>query len=102
MRVNWMRAEIECDGCGRPFQVKIDEGMSLKTCTDLMDVAEASVRAGYTPNGGIVDTCSMQHDMALCPACTRKADAIGGDDEDYQPTRDEIIRAVTTGWQDAP
>lgn len=93
MRVNWIRAEIECEGCGKPFQVKIDEGTSLDRYGDLVDVAADAVRAGCTPNGGIVETCSMQHDMPLCPACTSKTDAIGDDDE-YQPTKAEILRAT--------
>lgn len=92
MRVNWIRAEIECEGCGKPFQVKFDEGMPLAGYADLIDVAADAVRAGYTPHGGIVDTCSMQHDMPLCPACTRKTNAIG--DDDYQPTREEILPSV--------
>lgn len=92
MRVNWIRAEIECEGCGNPFQVKIDEGMSLDRFGDLMDVAADAVRAGYVPGGGIVHTCSMQHDMPLCPDCTTKTDAIG--DDDYQPTKAEILRAT--------
>lgn len=92
MRVNWIRAEIECEGCGKPFQVKFDEGMPLAGYADLIDVAADAVRAGYTPHGGIVDTCSMQHDMPLCPACTRKTNAIG--DDDYQPTREEILRGI--------
>lgn len=94
MRVNWVRAEIECDTCGKPFQVKIDEGMLIGNFDDMMEIAEDAVRAGYTPHGGIVDMCSMQHDMALCAACTTKVDAIG--DEDYEPTRDEIIKATRT------
>lgn len=92
MRVNWIRAEVECDGCGKPFHVKMDEGRTITRDIDMMDVVADEVRAGYTPNGGIIDTCSMQHDMALCPACTRKVDAIG--DDDHEPTRDEILRAT--------
>lgn len=91
-RVNWIRAEIECDTCGKPFQIKIDEGWCPPAGWSMHDVAIDSVRSGYTPDGGILHTSSVQHDMALCPACTSKADAIG--DDDYQPTRDEVMAAT--------
>lgn len=95
MRVNWIRAEIECAGCGKPFQVSIDTATKLESYGDLMDVAENAVRGGCSISGGFVESCSIQHDMALCPTCTSKTDRIG-DDENYQPTKAEILSATAS------
>jgi hypothetical protein len=91
--VNWIRAEVECEACGKPFQVKFDEGMTLDNFDDLIEVTEDAVRAGYTPNGGILEMCSMEHGHPLCPTCTTKALSIG--DEGYLPTWDEILQATS-------
>ena len=92
IRVNWIRASVECEGCGTHFEVSIDEGLTVPDGWDMIDVVDNAVCSGDTPKGGFLDSCSMTADMPLCPACTRKADAIG--DDEHNPTREEVLQAT--------
>lgn len=87
MRVEWIKASVQCDACGRHFVQRVDPGRLIPEGWDLMDVIRDEIR------GGALSACpSVQVGMVLCATCTTKADAIG--DEDYQPTREEILRAT--------
>ncbi|ODN70192.1 hypothetical protein [Methylobrevis pamukkalensis] len=85
MSLRDITARFSCDGCGARFEGYIDP--AWRTCEVLpsvFDLAEDAIR-GFGPG-------SVQADMHLCAACTRVADAIG--DEEYLPTRDEIVAAL--------
>ena len=90
MSIMHIKAHFECDGCGKEFFVGMDA--ADETCPSLpslVDLAEDTLRGGNPITG---ECGSVQHDLHLCGACTRKADDIG--DDDYTPTRDEILRAT--------
>lgn len=93
MNVVKLTARVECDGCGKHFDAPMDTGRAIPVGWDLPALIEDAVRGGC---GELSGSTSVQHDLALCVDCTRKADAIGDDDE-YQPTRDEILRATMPG-----
>lgn len=84
MSVKDIKASIECDGCGQIFKVDIDTADT--GC--VMDLVVEAIKDDFLLS-------SVQHDLHLCQDCTRIADRLGleGDDE-YQPTRDEILKAV--------
>jgi hypothetical protein len=98
--LNWVRACWQCDGCGKNFVVEIDPGWKPPAEWDIDDIAKDAVRGGevveMTKHGtikfGIVGSSSIQHDMVLCRDCTRIADGIG--DDDYRPSKDEILREL--------
>src|SRR3546814_15819529 len=56
---------------------------------DMLSIAENAILGGMTSDG---EFCSIQADMHLCGDCTAVADAIRHDEEEYQPTADEITR----------
>lgn len=90
MAFKFIKAHFECDGCGKDFYVGMDA--ADETCEALPSVADLAedVLRGGNP---IVGECgSVQCDLHLCHDCTSKADAIG--DEDYAPTRQEILEAT--------
>lgn len=79
MSVDWIRAQIECDGCGSRFLVELDPAYTPPAGWSPHDVAEDAVRGGMrVPQKGeipITGDTSVQEGRMLCPACTRKADA---------------------------
>ena len=88
MSISVIRVTVECDGCGKQFRVDMDP--ATKTAgADLYFYAEDFVRGGMTSDG---EFCSVQADLQLCGECTSKADSIG--DEDYAPTRTEILEKI--------
>lgn len=89
MRIEWMRANVQCDGCGNHFVVRVDTGRTIPPGWDLPQIVVEEIRNGDMA----VHAPSYQADMALCTTCTKVADGIGDDDE-YQPTREEILRAI--------
>lgn len=90
MSISVIRASIECDACGSQFRVDVDP--ATKTAgADIFFYAEDAIRGGSTSDG---DSCSVQADLQLCSSCTTAADGINLGDENYKPTRDEILRAV--------
>jgi hypothetical protein len=102
--IRWLRACWECDGCGKDFIVEIDTGWKPPAEWDFVDIARDAVAGGsqvtieplgkhhITTHVGLVDSCSIQHDMMLCKDCTRIADEIG--DDNYQPSKDEILACL--------
>src|SRR3546814_3251440 len=57
----------------------------------MLSIAENAIRGGMTSDG---EFCSIQADMHLCGDCTAVADAIRPDEDEYQPTADEIKRKL--------
>lgn len=90
MAITSIKAHFECDGCGKPFWLTIDAAEETRPALpSIADIAEDTLRGG---NPGDGECGSVQCDLHLCHACTRKADSIG--DEDHQPTRQEILEAT--------
>lgn len=90
MGITYIRAHFECDGCARRFWVDVDAASETSEhLPSIADIAEDALRGGNPADG---ECGSVQHDLHLCHDCTRKADGIG--DENYQPTRDEILHAT--------
>lgn len=92
MSIVVIKAFFDCDGCGAHFGVELDPARkSWKRRQSLDSMAEDAIRGGSTLSG---DSCSVQAELHLCPKCTNVADGINLGDDDYEPTRDEILRAV--------
>jgi hypothetical protein len=92
MSIAAIKAYFDCDGCGTQFGVELDPASKAWERGQSLDsMAEDAIRGGSTLAG---DSCSLQADLHLCPKCTRTADGINPEDDGYQPTRDEILRAV--------
>ena len=83
MAIRTVKAIMECDGCGKAFDVRLDP--AEKAPNSIADAIDEEIKTLFD--------CSIQHDLHLCQDCTRKVDSIG--DDEYQPTRDEIL--VTLG-----
>lgn len=85
-----IKANFECDGCGKRFWLTVDAAEETRPALpSIADIAEDTLRGGNPADG---ECGSVQHDLHLCRTCTRTADNIG--DEDYQPTRREILEAT--------
>lgn len=85
-------ATFDCDGCGKQFQVEMDPARrAWERRQDVFSIAVDAIRGGTARDGGF---CSVQGDLHLCGDCTKVADGIQPDDEDYQPSREEILDAV--------
>lgn len=92
MSIVTIKAYFDCDGCGAQFGVEMDPARKAWMRRQSLDsMAEDAIRGGSTLAG---DSCSVQADLHLCPKCTRVADNINSDDENYSPTREEILNAV--------
>src|SRR3546814_5919928 len=92
MSISVIRAAFECDGCGKPFKVDIEPSTkNWMRRQDMLSIAENAIRGGMTSDG---EFCSIQADMHLCGDCTAVADAIRPDEDEYQPTADEIKRKL--------
>lgn len=93
MSIVVIKAFFDCDGCGKQFGVEMDPACKAWLPEQpIGDLAEDAVRGGSTLDG---DSCSVQADLHLCTKCTTIADGIAFDrDEDYEPTRKEILAAV--------
>src|SRR3546814_3157344 len=90
--ISVIRAAFECDGCGKPFKVDIEPSTkNWMRRQDMLSIAENAIRGGMTSDG---EFCSIQADMHLCGDCTAVADAIRPDEDEYQPTADEIKRKL--------
>lgn len=87
VRIESVKANVQCEGCGNYFKVSLDPGRDWPAGWDIPDMIQETLQ-----NGGILQSPSYQADMALCIGCTNAADAIG--DDDYLPTREEILRAT--------
>lgn len=93
MSISVIRATFDCDGCGKQFRVDIEPSVrAWKPRQDMMSIAEDAIRGGMTSDG---EFCSVQSDMHLCGNCTKVADGINPDNDDYQPTADEIREALS-------
>ena len=92
MAIVTIKAFFDCDGCGTQFGVEMDPARKAWERRQSLDsIAEDAIRGGTTLAG---DSCSVQGELHLCAKCTRTADNINADDENYKPSRDEILRAV--------
>lgn len=89
MSVVVIKATIECDGCGKQFHTELHNSDKLPENWTLFELAEDYVRGGNCVEGGM---SSVYHDLQLCPQCTSIADSIG--EEDYKPSRQEIVEAI--------
>lgn len=89
MSIMLIKATVNCDGCGKQFHTEMDNAAKFPDGWSLFELATDYVRGGGCSEGGI---CSVQHDMHLCPRCTRIADHIGA--VDYKPSRAEIVDAI--------
>ena len=94
MSILLIKATVDCDGCGKQFHTELHNSDELPTGWTLFELAEDYVRGGTCCEGGM---CSVQQEMHLCPHCTTIADNIG--DEDYKPTRQEIVDAIIMDLQ---
>lgn len=90
MALMFIKAHFECDGCGQAFWLRMDPADATnEALPSVADLAEDDLRGGNPIDG---ECGSVQHDLHLCRACTRKADSIGA--EDHCPTRQEILEAT--------
>lgn len=92
LTLKWVKASIECEGCGKPFEVFLDPG-DLDEGMDVHDLAKEAVMNGNKSalrDGGLT---SLQCDMALCAKCTEVADAIDTPG-DRIPTKEELETAL--------
>ncbi|MGI9296389.1 MAG: hypothetical protein ACR2QC_00650 [Gammaproteobacteria bacterium] len=89
--IKWIRAAIECDGCGKEFQVELDPSRPSIPNKAMCDAVEVAVADGDILGGGI-SGCSKQAGLALCSKCTARITEIG--DVDYLPTDKEIIEVL--------
>jgi transcription elongation factor Elf1 len=87
MSVRAVKATIECDACGNTFQVDLDPAEKVDAQTSIMDRIEESIKDDFM-------TSSIVDGLHLCQKCTKVADDLVPDDEDYQPTRDEVLAAI--------
>lgn len=93
MAIKRVKAILECDACGKEFSFDLDPAEPVKK--DIADEIDQVIRAGRFDG-------SIQDGLQLCNDCTRIADNIldpyDPDDEElaenYQPKREEILRAV--------
>lgn len=97
LTLKWVKAAIDCEGCGKPFEVFLDPG-DLDEGMDLHDLAHEAVINGNKvadidaqTDGGMFT--SIQGDFVLCPKCTHKAFDIETPN-DREPTREEVARAL--------
>lgn len=75
-----VRAEFLCDGCGRPFSVRVEAPYVPPEGWSVFDVAQDAVRGsidyvGPKNPGGFRGISSVQNDRHLCGLCTSGADA---------------------------
>ena len=93
--LNWVKASIECEGCGKPFSVFLDPG-DLEDGMDLHDLArEAVVNGNKSADNGDGFT-SVQGGLVLCRSCTQKVDAYETPN-DLAPTREQVEMALAEG-----
>lgn len=90
--LQWLRASVECEGCGRTFRVELDPA-DLHDGMDFHDlVAEAVANGNRCTDDGDGFT-SVQCDLVLCRSCTAIADDIPTPG-DRVPTREELVAAL--------
>lgn len=87
IRVERVQAQIQCEGCGNHFHLRLDPGRDWPAGWDMIAMIKETLL-----NGSILASPSYQADMVLCVSCTNAVDKIG--DDDHEPTREEILRAT--------
>lgn len=92
LTLNWVKASVECEGCGRPFEVLLDPG-DLSDGMDMHDLAQEAVMNGNKSALRDDGLTSVQCELALCSKCTKIADAIDTPN-DRDPTRLELESAL--------
>ncbi len=81
MTIRKVEAEIECDGCGKLFDVELDAGSKLKCSDDtLAELVEDTIRGRLY--------MSVQGEHQLCAKCTEAVDAAF--DDEALPTREQV------------
>ena len=90
--LKWVKAAIECEGCGKPFSVFLDPG-DLDDGMDIHDLAVEAVRNGDKSADDGSGHTSLQSGLPLCRACTKIADEIDTPG-DREPTRAELETAL--------
>ena len=71
MALLWIKARIECDRCGKPFEVAIDAAWTFKEGDSAFEMAEEAVRGSILGSDGFT---SMVDNEMLCHDCTTEED----------------------------
>lgn len=79
MTIRKIEAEIECDGCGKTFDIDLDAASNMKD-RPLCDLIDDHIRG--------LPWCSIQGEHRLCRSCTSKVD--GALPDEATPSRDEV------------
>lgn len=90
--LRWAKASVECEGCGKGFQVFLDPG-DLSPGDDLHDLARKAVLNGNRSADDGDGWTSIQGNRVLCRKCTATVDAYETDG-DMQPTREQVDAAL--------
>lgn len=85
MPVLWVKAKVECEGCAKEFEVKVETGEDIPAGWDMIDIVKDAVRACDLMSD---EPSSVQADMILCDKCTKHVDAAL--DDDAKPTAEQI------------
>lgn len=103
MSLMHIRAQFQCDGCGRAFIVEMDPTDKMSADWTIFDNAVEYVRGGpilkyleSKKNEAPGMLASVQADQHLCPGCTYKVDAYMDDvvKQDRDATPEEIEKAL--------
>lgn len=85
MSFNFIKAKLQCDGCGKPFEVELDDfAEPVPNGWSLSQLVEDRIRSEIGP--------SFQGEHHLCKFCTRTVD--DAFDDDHEPTYDEVSRVL--------
>ena len=92
LTLNWVKANVECEGCGKGFEVFLDPG-DLSPGEDLHDLArEAVVNGNKSAEAGDGFT-SVQGNLALCRKCSKTVDDFETEN-DMEPTQEQVRQAL--------
>lgn len=74
MSIVSVRASVECDCCGSPFSVALDESYVPPKGWSIFDVAVDAVRGSSEYRGPGLTSSSVQEGNQLCAICTSRFD----------------------------
>lgn len=92
LTLKWAKAAVECEGCGKTFEVFLDPG-DLSDGMDLNDLAKEAVINGNKSTDDGPGSTSIQGDFVLCRACTKRCDAVDTPN-DRNLTREEVSEVL--------
>jgi hypothetical protein len=85
MSFTYIKARLQCDGCGAPFNVEMGDVAEVPPAGwSLAQLIEDHMR------GAIGPSCQGGHH--LCAACTRTVD--DAFEDDHEPTFDEVAKVL--------